>query len=208
MPRSTPRHARLLAATSGLIGAAFLVTGCVPIEPVEGRATPHNHLERVRNYIPSTPTPTPIPIPTITKKATPVPTAVRRPTPTPSATTRSCRRWWNRGVNAQITVNVTPGTGSAQLEWPHTGDPDILGFRVAAVPDYQLMKTGTMTQPISYQEVVTTPDCRPIVVHTSITGLIRGERYKFWLVAKSRRLDGGPGIRNRQVGRSAAYTIA
>lgn len=146
------------------------------------------------------------------RSPTPVPVATRRPTqdalpplPTPATAlpagtpTPPCIGTVPQGPPAGLTV--VPGAGSATVSWYHVGDPGLVSFRLAAVP--QRLVTGAQADP-RWQTIPAGAGCR--TMSATVTGLERDSPYIFWLDAVTRRYS-GDGDRDITVARSGVVTI-
>lgn len=147
-----------------------------------GSATPSPGTGR---GVPPSPTPT-LPLPVAT--AAPAGTAPARC----AGTTRSGQ------LNG---LSVQPGARSATVTWFNGGDPGLVSYRLAAVP--QRLETGNQL-PVDWQDVPAGAGCR--TMSFTISGLSSGEPYIFWLDAVSRRLV-GDGTRDNAVGRSEVVRV-
>ncbi len=198
---------RRMAALVGLLAIA----GCTPVEVVAVPTSgPLPSIARLRQSTPApTTTGTPRVVATVTATPTPAPTrrSIASPTPTSTGPGSSCARRTQREVRDEIVMTATAGAGSATLTWPYTGDPDILSFRIAAVPTAESVIPGRPPTQVQWLSIDTAHDCRPVVITTRIPGLTSKKRYSFWLIARYTRHDGLPGVGNRQVGRSMPVTI-
>jgi len=80
------------------------------------------------------------------------------------------------GSPVQISPGAVPGPGTATISWQADGRPEVVGYRVQAVS--QTVVPGS--QPAPPQESVGQPaGCTAVTV--TMTGLIRGSVYVFWL---------------------------
>ncbi|HEX8630738.1 MAG TPA: fibronectin type III domain-containing protein [Catenuloplanes sp.] len=98
-------------------------------------------------------------------------------------------------------LTVVPGAGSATVSWYHAGDPAVVRYRLAAVP--QKLAAGSQS-PLDWRDVPTGAPCRTVT--STITGLTPGAPYIFWLDAVSTARVGA-GDRDIAVGRSGVVTV-
>lgn len=81
-----------------------------------------------------------------------------------------------RGPGADVkSFTATPGKGSAAISWWDIGDPDTSRYVVTAVP------TGGGRGTVVSRTVTAPHACR--TVRTSVSGLVSGQTYAFWLTA-------------------------
>lgn len=101
----------------------------------------------------------------------------------------------------RITPGVTPGAGSAAVDWLADNRPEVSGYRVQAVSQ-QLVAGAQPTPPM--QTVGQPEGCVP--VSTTVTGLTSGVPYVFWLEEEVTSTVTGV-ARWVQVGTSDAFVI-
>jgi hypothetical protein len=87
-----------------------------------------------------------------------------------------CAGRLREGVINGLTVTAARGTGT--VTWPNAGDPQMVSYRLAAVP--QKLLAGTQA-PIAWQTIVPGQGC--VMMTATVTGLNSNEYYIFWLDA-------------------------
>lgn len=146
-------------------------------------------------------TPAPSPSPAVGRPvASPSPTPMRPAAVAPAAEPEpACTGTSQPGQLNGLTV--VPGTGSATVSWYHAGDPALVGYRLAAVP--QRLRAGGQAAP-DWRQVPPGAPCRTVT--STIDGLTPGEPYIFWLDQVSTS-HVGAGERDVSIARSGVITI-
>lgn len=143
----------------------------------------------------------PSPLPTST------PAKIAAPTLSPSC-------GWTLGQATTIGVAAIPGTRRANVQWHDTSDPNVLMYRIAAIPQGSTIPTprpsSTPVVPAlvpQWQSVATAHTCQSRTL--TVTGLTSGATYEFWLdvVHTSTTYEIAPVTRESMIGRSPAITI-
>lgn len=103
------------------------------------------------------------------------------------------------GPASSIPVTATAGTGVISAHWTDLGDPSVLMYRLAAVPD-----SGA---PTKWLTVAATHTCKPLT--SAITGLTKGTNYEVWLDAVHTVTTYGVSgtTQETMIGRSLAVTV-
>ena len=101
----------------------------------------------------------------------------------------------------RMVPGVVPGAGAATLDWMSDNRPEVLGYRVQAVS--QRLVGGQQPAPV-VQSVAQPAGCLPVTV--TLTGLIPGEPYVFWLEEQVTSASTGV-TRLVQVGTTSAVVI-
>jgi hypothetical protein len=144
--------------------------------------------------------PSPAPRPGVSPAASP---ALRLP-PMSAATaapspTEACAGVSRMGAISGLTVE--PGSGRATVSWYNAGDPGLLSYQLAAVP--QRLVAGFQPEP-EWQTIDAGAGCRQM--SATVAGLETGAPYVFWLDAVTKSYQGS-GTRASTVGRSLVVTI-
>lgn len=97
-------------------------------------------------------------------------------------------------------LNAVPGVGQASVNWMSLGDPRIVNYKIAAVLQN---RPGGSVPPAVWTEVPAPDGCQQ--VNTTVTGLLSGSWYVFWLDVV---LTTAPtGRREPMIGRSPAFLV-
>ncbi|WP_033345129.1 hypothetical protein [Catenuloplanes japonicus] len=98
-------------------------------------------------------------------------------------------------------LTVTPGAGQATVTWVNVGDPTVMSYRLAAIP--QTIYYGDQA-PADWKDVPAGDGCTTIT--QTVTGLKKGEPYIFWLDAVVNSYEYGVG-RDLQIARSTPFIV-
>jgi len=80
------------------------------------------------------------------------------------------------GPTVTVPMTVVPGVGSATVSWFHKGSPDVRSYELEAVP----MPGGGAGQGAPVSRTVAPPtSCQRVTV--TVTGLVSGAKYRFYL---------------------------
>ncbi|WP_369139155.1 hypothetical protein [Modestobacter versicolor] len=101
----------------------------------------------------------------------------------------------------RMVPGVVAGPGQATLDWMADARPEVLGYRVQAVS--QRLVGGEQLAPV-VQTAAQPEGCVPVSV--TVTGLVSGEPYVFWLEEQVTSASTGV-VRLVQVGTTAAVVI-
>jgi hypothetical protein len=97
-------------------------------------------------------------------------------------------------------LNAVPGAGQASVSWMSLGDPRIVEYKIAAVLQN---RPGGSVPPAIWTRVPAPDGCQQ--VNATVTGLLRGSWYVFWLDVV---LTTAPtGRREPMIGRSPAFLV-
>lgn len=135
------------------------------------------------------------------RSPSPSPDALRPPAVAAPARTTAPRCTGTSRPGQINGLDVRAGAGSATVSWFNTGDPGLLSYRVAAVP--QRLQEGQQA-PVDWRSIPAGAGCRTMT--STISGLTRGASYVFWLDAVSTRLI-GDGTRDSAIARSGVVVV-
>lgn len=176
----------VVVSVVGLAAVAGALTGCTPREvgpagEVVVQASPRWSAVASRRprpwttlarSAPSTPWTRPSPTSTV-----PLPGV----TPTRTWHTQgSCARWAGGG-DVSVEPQVTPGVGRIDVSWQYDGDPAVLRYRFAVVP--QGLRAGAQPA-LQWRVVDPGDDCVAERLRGTVVGLVSGRAYSVWVTAE------------------------
>jgi hypothetical protein len=100
------------------------------------------------------------------------------------------------------TVAATGGTGQGTVTWDHANDPRIVEYRIAAVLQERPGGDNLPAQTWTTVAKPATDGCQQLT--ETVTGLISGSHYVFWVDAV---ITVGSGTREPMIGRSNAFLV-
>lgn len=206
------RAGKRAATLAALACAAGGLTACTPVAGLH--AAPSFAPSPIGLHtvtLPPRPSRSPRVVPTVTRVPLPEPKTVGPEstiftTPTTKGLPPGCAPWQHQS-KSNVPLDPTVEAGAATLSWLYSGDPDLILFRVVAVPEIVTGDASDTQAQLNWLDVPVDQPCKPVVMQTRVPGLKPGMDYTFWLTAHFRRRDGRQGFLDRQLGHSGSVRI-